>query len=191
MGPYSHFVLATRIKTLVKPENEGEYYWGSIIPDIRYLAQMRRAQTHLDEQRIRELIDRYPQLTSFLQGYRVHCLLDEIDLQEIVGKVFPLNILKSIFQKELSQQQITVLVELYFIQTVHTPQSIAGDHDEILAELGIKSTHTEKFSSAMQSYFDSPCFETALTTFRRLGMVDNSRIEKYISAASKLEKMPF
>jgi hypothetical protein len=62
MGPYSHFVMATRVITLVRPQDESEYYWGSIIPDIRYLAEMPRAQTHIDEQRIGEFTALYPQL---------------------------------------------------------------------------------------------------------------------------------
>ena len=188
MGPYSHFVLAGKIESLVRPENEGEYYWGSIVPDIRYLAGMRRSQTHINEQRIREFITRYPHQKSFIQGYRVHCLLDEIDLQDVVGKVFPLNIINLMFNGKISQPQLAVLVEVYYLQTFPTDRPISGGQNEILAEMGIQSTHVDKFRSAMQEYFRSPCFESAFSTFQHLGMVDDSRAAKYMSAARKMQK---
>ena len=189
MGPYSHFALANTVISLVRPENEGEYYWGSVAPDIRYLAGMRRAQTHIDEQRIREYIVRYPHLKSFLQGYRVHCLIDEIDLQEVVGKLFPLNIINWLSNGKISQPQIAMLVELYYLQTAHPGvQSMSGIQNEMLAELGIEPAHIDNFLSAMQEYIQSPCFETGYSTFQRIGMINNSRVEKYKSAARQLQK---
>jgi hypothetical protein len=190
MGPYSHFVMAHRVITLVRPQDESEYYWGSIIPDIRYLAEMRRAQTHIDEQRIREFALCYPHLKSFLQGYRVHCLIDEIDLQAVVGKAFPLNIINWMFKGKISQPQIAMLVELYYLQAAHSGQLISGSQNEVLAELGIKPAHVDIFLLAMQEYFQSPCFETVFSAFQRIGMVKNPRAEKYINAARQLQRNP-
>ncbi len=170
------------------PEDESEYYWGSIIPDIRYLAEMPRAQTHIDVQCIQEFITRYPHLKSFMQGYRVHCLIDEIDLQEVVGKVFPLNVINWMFTGKISQPQIAMLVELYYLQTAHPNRSISGSHNEVLAELGITPAQVEIFLPAMQEYFQSPCFETVFSAFQRIGMVKNPRAEKYMKAARQLQK---
>jgi hypothetical protein len=188
MGPYSHFIMATRVITLVRPQDESEFYWGSIVPDIRYLAGMRRAQTHIDRLRIQEFITRYPHLKSFLQGYRLHCLMDEINLQEEVGKVFPLNVINWLFNGKITQQQITMLVELYFTQTVKTNLSINGGQNEVLAELGIQSSQTDLFLSAMQAYIHSPCLDTSYSTFQRLGIVNNSSIDRYMGAARNIQK---
>ncbi len=188
MGPYSHFVIATRVITLVRPQDESEYYWGSIIPDIRYLAEMRRAQTHIDEQRIREFTVRYPHLKSFLQGYRLHCLIDEIDLQEVVGKTFPLNIINWMFKGKVAQSQLAMLVELYFLQTAPPGRSISGVHNEVLAELGITPAQVDIFLPAIQAYIHSPCFESIFSTFQHIGMLNTSGAEKYLKAARQLQK---
>jgi hypothetical protein len=188
MGPYSHYFLANRIISLVRPENEGEYYLGSVVPDIRYLAGMRRAQTHIDAQRILEYSVRYPHLKSFLQGYRVHCLIDEIDLQKVVGKFFPLNIINMLSNEKISQPQITMLVELYYLQTAPLGQPLSGSQNEMLAELGVESTHIDNFVSAMREYIQSPSYETGFSTFQRIGMINSSRVEKYKGAAHQLQK---
>jgi hypothetical protein len=42
MNSYSHLVLAMQIETAINPEDSGEYLWGSVVPDIRYLTGMPR-----------------------------------------------------------------------------------------------------------------------------------------------------
>src|SRR6185503_5322806 len=107
MNPYSHLVIASKVEALVDPENAQEYYWGAIAPDIRYLAAMPRNQTHLPSQRIVGFMSRFPHLKSFLQGYLVHCLSDEIELGEVFFQHFPFSILKS----KMSHQQLAVILE--------------------------------------------------------------------------------
>ena len=65
MNPYSHIVVASKVETLVHPENTQDYYWGAVAPDIRYLAAMQRWQTHIPSERIVSLISQYPDLKSF------------------------------------------------------------------------------------------------------------------------------
>ena len=66
MNPYSHIVIASRLESLVQPQDPPEYYWGAVAPDMRYLAAMRRAQTHLSPQELVAFFDRYPRLESFV-----------------------------------------------------------------------------------------------------------------------------
>lgn len=108
MNPYSHLVIASKLEPLVNPENAQEYYWGAIAPDIRYLAAMPRKQTHVPCQRIVGFISQYPHLKSFLQGYLVHCLSDEIDLGQVFFRHFPFSILRS----KMSRQRMAVILEL-------------------------------------------------------------------------------
>ena len=93
MNPYSHIVIASKVEQQVAPVNASEYYWGAIAPDIRYLAGIPRHQTHISHQAIVVLIAQYPHLKSFLQGYLVHCLSDEIPLGEIFYQHLPFSIL--------------------------------------------------------------------------------------------------
>jgi hypothetical protein len=182
MGPYSHVTLAVKLEPHLHPENIMEYYWGSIIPDIRYLAQIPREQTHFGQERLMQLIVRYPHLKSFLLGYRVHCILDQVDVFQIVSKAFPFNVLKHMFRMNFSQQQITMLVEIFYLQTAIIFKKMAGNHNEVLNDLGITPEQTRMYYRAMQEYFDSHSFEVAISAFQRIKMIENADFEKYQNA---------
>jgi hypothetical protein len=78
MNPYSHLVIASKLEAQVRPENAAEYYWGAVAPDVRYPARMQRDRTHHHRQK--SWTDARQPAWSFLLGYTVHCLADEIDL---------------------------------------------------------------------------------------------------------------
>jgi hypothetical protein len=189
MNPYSHYLLASKAAPFIQPARLDEYYLGSIIPDIRYLAGMRREQTHLSRAKIREYRVTYPHLDSFLRGYQVHCLIDEIELAKVASATFPFNLLKWVLRKNLSQQQITVLVELYYMQSTHMDWQIKEDHNEVMTDLGITPAQTETYLDAMKEYLPAPSFETALSCFQKIGYpTKSSRSEKYLQAYQSLER---
>ena len=187
MNPYSHYLLASKAAPLIQPDHLSEYYLGSIIPDIRYLAGIRREQTHLSRARIQEYRSVYPHLASFLQGFQVHCLIDEIDVAGVVSSAFPLNLLR-LLRRVFSPQQITVLVELYFMQSARMDWQIAENHNEVLTDLGITLAQTQTYLAAMKEYLTSPSFETALSCFQKIGWLKSSRSEKYLQAYHSLER---
>lgn len=117
MNIYSHAILANLLLSRINPKNPGEYLWGAVAPDIRYLAGIRRGATHLPDVEIAGWIVRYPGCASFIQGYRVHCLLDSIETVAVVGGSFPFNLLRLARRKPFTSQQMAVVVELYYIST--------------------------------------------------------------------------
>ena len=95
MGPYSHIVIANELIQFIKPENEDDYYWGAVAPDVRYLVQnMPRKHTHFSAEKILNLMIKYPEQKDFLQGYLVHCLTDKIEIRRILQKRFPFSLLQ-------------------------------------------------------------------------------------------------
>lgn len=188
MNPYSHYLLASKAASFIHPDRPGDYYLGSIIPDVRYLAGMRRDQTHISQARIRAYRSAYPNLDSFLRGYQVHCLIDEIDIAKVASATFPFNLLKRVLHKNLSQQQIAVLVELFFMQSTHMDWQINEDHNEVMTDLGITPAQTETYLHAMKEYLPSPSFETALSCFQKIGYPMSSRSEKYLQAYQSIER---
>ncbi len=70
MNPYSHYLLASKIAPFIKPVCLEAYYLGSIIPDVRYLAGMRRDQTHISQAQIREYLISYPNLDFFFAAIK-------------------------------------------------------------------------------------------------------------------------
>jgi hypothetical protein len=191
MGPYSHYFLAAKLEPSIRPENRKEYYWGAVAPDIRYLANVRRAQTHLEQDYVRKLISCYPHLQSFLSGYQVHILIDQFDQEKILRMVsgaFPLNLLKKMLRKAISPEQMTMLVEMYYLQTGPVEMVLSGEHNVVLTDLGITSEQTVLFQQALQEYFRNRTFEAALSAFQKIGMIQNTRIEKYKNAYRKIQQ---
>lgn len=188
MGPYSHYAIASKLLPLLQPEQPGEYLWGAIAPDIRYLAHLRRETTHLTPQELIKITERYPLLKSFLLGYRVHCMIDQVDLVRVVGGAFPLNLLSFLRQKGFSPAQYTMLVEMYFLQSSTAENSFSGEINEVLSELGITSEQAVEFSRAIREYLRLHALDGAILAFQKIGMVENNRVQKYLQAYHTLEK---
>ena len=185
MNPYSHIVVASKVETLVHPENTQDYYWGAIAPDIRYLAAMQRRQTHIPSERIVSFISQYPYLKSFLQGYLVHCLSDEIELRQILFQSFPFSFLKG----KMSRRQIAVILELYYFENETVGKRVSGSHNDVLSELGINEAQSAKFSHAISQYTAASRLESRLLELCELiGIKNERRIERYMTAANRFQK---
>lgn len=180
MNPYSHIVVASKLEAHIHPADAREYYWGAIAPDVRYPAAMRREKTHLPAEKILEWFARYPHLKPFLQGYLVHCLCDELDLSGIFFRRFPLTLLRSRF----ARQPLSVILELYYLENEHVVRPISGIHNEVLDELGVRAEVSANFAQAVSHYAGSSSHSSRLLElFRLLGLENDSRIEKYMTAA--------
>lgn len=185
MNPYSHIVVASKLETLVDPENAQEYYWGAIAPDIRYPAAMQRQQTHLSSRRIADYIAHYPHLKSFLQGYLIHCLSDEIELRAVFIQHFPF----SIFKSRVSRRRVAVILELFYFENEKVNKILSGSHNEVLSELGLSAALSTKFSQSISQYAMSLSLEARLSALSiLLGLENNHRIEKYLVAAKGFQK---
>lgn len=187
MGPYSHFILAARLEKQLMPNLPNSYYWGAIVPDVRYLAHMRREQTHLDKEQIQRFADCYPHLASFLLGYRVHCIIDQFDLDLFINTNYPFKLFNLLLRKRLSHQQITMLVEMYFLKTPVESAQIAGEHNEVLNDLQVPPEQTRIFFEAMQTYIQLHTVDAAMSAYQSVMMIDNSRMEKYLKAFSSMQ----
>lgn len=186
MGPYSHIVIASELETYIKPNKSQEYYWGAIAPDIRYLViGMDRGQTHISSEKIMDYIVQYPQLKSFLQGYLVHCLSDELDLPQIIQKKFPFILQKN----ELSSQLCSVILEFYNNACVKpVRKSLSGANNLVLSELGISDEHTTIFAQEIKRYITSPSFVSSVVLFQNLGFAGDGQVEKYWIAAQRFQR---
>jgi hypothetical protein len=190
MNSYTHYYLASLVEPIVQPDLPGDYYLGAIIPDVRYAAHVPRQQTHLSQERICAYRSPYPHLDSFLQGYQVHCLLDEIDLTRVIGTAFPLNWIGRVTHRKFSQQQLAILTELHFLQDANLGWKIHVAHNEILSDLGIQPAQTMAYLEAMREYLPAPSVETALSSFQKIGFFESPRFEKYYQAYQSLERNP-
>jgi len=183
MNPYSHLVVASKLDFLVQPGDPAEYYWGAVVPDIRYLAAMRRQQTHLPTQAIVALLDRYPHLGPFIKGYLVHCLADQVDLSRIFYRRWPFSVLKN----TLTHQHLAVLLELFYLETQPASRPLSGTHNEVLDELGLSQDISARFARFVKQYALSTPRSSLWDMAQMLGLEHDSRIDKYVSAAKRFQ----
>lgn len=184
MNSFSHIVIATKLEPLVQPKDPPDYYWGAVAPDIRYLAAMRRWQTHRPTQEIVGWLDRYPHLGSFVQGYLVHCLTDHIDLARIFYRRLPFSVLKG----WLTHHHLAVLLEFYYLETQATGQQLSGTHNEVLSELGVSPSLTARFARSIQPYVRSASLSDLSGLVGLLGLENDSRVERYAAAARQFQQ---
>lgn len=155
---------------------------------MRYLAGLPRQQTHLPRAAIRAWLPAYPTLHSFILGYQVHCLLDEIDLARVVGRALPFNLLSAVRRRGFSGQQMAALVELRYLREPAPAHPVSGMHNPILDSLGILPEHSAALASALREYLAAPSFQAALRAFQQMGLAGDARIDRYIQAAQALEQ---
>jgi hypothetical protein len=184
MNTYSHLVIADEIKPYIQPDDDQEYYWGAIAPDVRYVAGMRRSQTHLSTEQIQAYMAHYPALKPFLQGYLVHCLTDELDLRGIFANKFPFYL----FKKKLAAQHYPVILELFYIEQKNIKvYSIAGIHNSMLDALGITAEQSQTYCQLVSEYLAKPSFEATILLIQNLGNIDHQRIDRYLASAKHFQ----
>ena len=185
MGPYSHIILASELEKFIKPDNAQEYYWGAIAPDTRYLMQgMNRKQTHISSGEIMDYMGQYPELESFLQGYLVHCVTDQLDLPKLIQQKIPLSLQKN----ELSTQQSTVILEFFnILRTKPVKKTLSEESNIVLEQIGIGKEQAIRFAHEMNQYISSPSFVSLLNLYQNMGLVGNGRIEKYKIAFQRFQ----
>ncbi|WP_291319185.1 hypothetical protein, partial [Desulfonatronospira sp.] len=185
MNPYSHLVVASELEAAVAPDDIQEYYWGAIAPDIRYIAGMQRQQTHLPPQDIMDSIYRYPHLRSFLQGYLVHCLCDEIELDRIFSSHFPFFIIKN----KMTPKKSAVLLELFYLENKRVDFQISGTCNEFMQDLGLSRDLTDRFSRAISRYTALKSPQAGLgKLLQLLGLEGDPRINSYVASAESFQK---
>lgn len=100
---YTHLALARVAQTRIQPAYLNEFAWGTVIPDIYGLAEIPRNQAHFTREGLERLMARFPEQRSFVQGYRVHLLLDELDQNKIIFQSVPSAYLRGLFFDSLPQ----------------------------------------------------------------------------------------
>jgi hypothetical protein len=182
MHPYSHLVIAAELEKDIRPRQANEYYWGAVVPDIRYLADMQRDETHLSAESILEYLNKYPELDSFIKGYLIHCLTDLVDLHALLNQ----RILFRPILQSFPHQFMPVMLESYFIEHSKLDIQLSARPNNVLTDLKISDEHIGIFSTMINPFVTNPSFESALEFLRTLGH-SNPRIERYINAARNFD----
>ena len=189
MGPYSHIVIANELIQFIKPENEDDYYWGAVAPDVRYLVQnMPRKHTHFSAEKILNLMIKYPEQKDFLQGYLVHCVTDKIEIRRILQKRFPFSLLK----KRITKNNSSLILEFFNVEILKPVRKIImGKSNPILTEIGIGNKEILKFSQEIDNYIKNLSSKSSFLLYQNLGFAQDRKLEKYKKLQNKWQESWF
>jgi hypothetical protein len=186
MKPYTHFVIAAQLEEDILPELPEEYYWGAVAPDVRFIAGVRREETHLSPEKILGFLEKYPHLKSFIQGYLVHCLTDSVEPRALLNK----KVILRPFLQHASIHFIATIIEAFYMENYPIQKPVSGKANEMLHDSGIRAEHLEKEVVLIKSYLEKPDMETnlayvksganrgLLTHFKELESIQNNPLVK-------------
>ena len=183
---YSHLVVAQALLPHLQPVCLPEYYWGAVVPDIRYAAGMRRQQTHRPAAEVRGWLDSAPELHDFVLGYLVHILTDERDAAGALYDRFPIRAVR----RRLPRSLAAVLLESAYTESVPLAVQLAGTDNALLDGMGVPRTLLAPFVHAANRYASAPSLPVALELLSGLGLRDSPRLERYLRIARWLENYP-
>ena len=183
MNPYSHLAIARQLEKEIKPAVRVDYFWGAVAPDIRYVAGRRRHTTHIRPERILKFFSKFPHLDSFIRGYLIHCLTDDVDLDSLVEQ----RVLLQPIMYGVSGRFFPVLIEAFYLERMPVKIEFSGTPNEMLRELGIEDRHSEAFAGIIRPFASAPSLDSGFEFLRVLRKGD-ARVERYIRSAKLLNK---
>jgi hypothetical protein len=73
--PITHILLAEKVfSKYFSDKDKGDFYRGTVFPDIRYLGEIKRNETHFKDVALSEI----KKESSFFAGFKFHSLVDKI-----------------------------------------------------------------------------------------------------------------
>ena len=128
-------------------------------------------------------LDKYPHLESFIQGYLIHCLTDDVE----VGVLLRQRVTLLPYLKLASTQFIATIIELFYIENYPVHRPVSGDANEMLTEIGILDKFIKAEFNILKPYLEKPCLE-AIYTYMESGV--NPRLQNYLEEIEGIKNDP-
>lgn len=198
---YTHLSIAKLLlsKGLIKnsvnlnsPSELSRYYLASILPDIRYLMQIDRKVTHPSLFEFEAAV-RFVDQPTFVWGYRIHLIADEIE------NTFPLRkhirnhfwFLPNFFLKKISGTVMRLLFELYYMEKIPPDFPLYFEENDFTRRLGIQKGDVEKYQALVQQLLESPDWETITKMLGgNMNIKKYKRLRRYYNSASNFGRSP-
>lgn len=176
----SHLYLAKDTINNIHINNNKEYYLGSILPDIRYFADIPRHKTHFA---INELNNKLHEINhDFLNGYKVHLLSDkfiyEFKLYNKIKKCFPLLI-----NKIVKPSIVNVFLDMYFLEKLKKEKrlELSNIYNQEFNNLGISQESFNKFYSSTAKIVSTLSMNTITQeVFNNNNLKSNWKVRYYL-----------
>lgn len=196
MYHYAQLTLAQTAAVRIQPAFLDEYAWGTVFPDIFRLAGVPREITHLKKQEMDDLLLRFPQQRSFMQGFRMHLLLDAIDLVKTIRSAFPVaqfrRMLANYLNSHFTPGAAALLVEDYFMRRVpfKTLPAISGKYNEAISALGFSQELTDSYAQRVKGYLSQRSRKAPWHESLEADLHDLEQMKQDIAAYRQLKRHP-
>jgi hypothetical protein len=172
--PITHILLADKVfNKHFSDKDKGSFYRGTVFPDIRYLGEIKRNETHFKDVSLFEV----KKESSFFAGFKFHSLVDKIR-----EKFIREQNLYSLFPS-LKHLKVTVkLIEDKLLYSEIKDWNVIRNNFNCFSEeefsFGISRVGIKKWHDLLKSYFSQqPKKETMIKFLSELEMPDGMLAE--------------
>lgn len=184
-APITHIVLGKKIHQHFFPHLDfPSFIVGTSFPDIRYVSQLTRQQTHLQDIHLKDINTKDP----FLAGFQIHSLIDLIANKIGQEKM-------SSFSLEKNRENGLALKfyqdKILYPEINNWPQ-IGSFFDRVYlqeTDMRVSIENVQAWHNWLQEYFEKGPTEKSLETFsKNIGQLQ--LVDKIVKSFKKMEQNP-
>lgn len=198
----SHIYTAFCLKDKIKPNDDSVYFLCSILPDIRYTANIEREKTHVQ---ISSLDKVFKKTSDEYKGYKLHLLIDvfmnEWEFLDKLKSNYP-----KFIHRFLKTPVLNTVVDIYSYEKIVRKEKIflSRVYNTNYKKLGIAKKDLKEYVDIMQKILSNFSMETVeefiltdkklknikkLQTYRKIGkfIMNNRIVRNYL--VSKVDKV--
>jgi hypothetical protein len=158
--PYAHFVVAHQCLPRLAVPDLIDFYLGAFMPDIRYFTGKQRAFYHFPAVTLNERIAGMHVPESFVLGYKIHLILDELwgssALKKGYQQAFP-----RLIRKRLSPRILEVAFELFCLDQHPIDLHLEVRENDLTRSLEITRADLVQAVALLQQYLDQRSLRAA------------------------------
>jgi len=184
--PYAHISLAHGCLDYLKVSDRDNFYLGAISPDIRYFTKRPREQYHVSLERLDELVSQSDVSESFVLGYRVHLIIDELWYTEEMNNRYR-NLFFSAIRKRLSPKLLESALEYFCLTQRPVSIRLKVQENGLMQRLDVTLDDMNKAVNSMQTYIDRRSLHIGLDIAQGTGLYSNDRLDQMRELSSMVE----
>ena len=184
--PYAHISLAHGCLDYLDVADRNEFYLGAISPDIRYFTKRPREQYHMSLERLDELVSQSDISESFVLGYRVHLIIDELWYTEEMNNRYR-NLFFFAVRNRLSPKLLESALEYFCLTQRPVSTRLEVRENGLMQRLDVTLDDITKAVDSMQAYIDRRSLQIGLDIAQGTGLYSNERLDQMRALSSMVE----
>lgn len=172
--PITHILLADKVfNKYFSDKDKGSFYRGTSFPDIRYLGEIKRSETHFEDVTLFEI----KKESSFFAGFKFHSLVDKIR-ERFIGEQKLYSFLPPLKYLRLGVKLIEDKILYSEIKNWDNIRNYFNSFSKEEFSFGVSRIGVEKWHDLLKSYFSQkPKTESIIEFLSGLELPEGRREE--------------